>query len=71
MSPIVTPAEREALEAMGRYGTVDVAAAHLGKSRHTVREQLERARERLGVSTTIEAVWRVYVDKRDIEPEYR
>jgi DNA-binding transcriptional LysR family regulator len=58
----VTSAERRALEAVLRYGTAKGAAAALGKSPRTVEQQLRSARERLGVTTTIEAVGRVLVD---------
>lgn len=58
----VTPAERRALEAVLRHGTVKGAAAALGKSQHTIERQLESARERLDVTTTIEAVRRVFID---------
>lgn len=61
----VTPAERRALEAVLRHGTVKGAAASLGKSPHTVVRQLASVRERLDVTTTIEAARIVFVD-RDI-----
>jgi DNA-binding CsgD family transcriptional regulator len=52
----VTPAERAALEAIGRYGTTKQAAHALGKSPRTVEQQLKSARTRLGVDTTVQAV---------------
>lgn len=58
----VTPAERRALEAVLRHGTVKGAAHSLGKSQRTVSHQLASARERLNVTTTIEAVRIVFVD---------
>lgn len=51
----VTPAEKQAIEAYARHGTVKQAAEHLGKSPHTVERQLESARQRLNVTTSIEA----------------
>jgi DNA-binding NarL/FixJ family response regulator len=51
----LTPAERRALAAVARYGTVKGAAAVLGRSPRTVESQLATARQRLGVTTTIEA----------------
>lgn len=58
----VTPAEKAALEAVLRHGTVKGAAASLGKSPHTVERQLESVRGRLAVTTTIEAVRLVFVE---------
>lgn len=52
----VTRAERQALEAVLKHGTVKEAATSLGKSPHTVAQQLASVRERLDVTTTIEAV---------------
>jgi DNA-binding NarL/FixJ family response regulator len=51
----VTPAERQALDAIALHETVKGAAAALGKSPHTIERQLESARRRLGVTTTIAA----------------
>ncbi len=59
----LTPAERSALAAVGQHGTVKAAAFALGKSPRTVEQQLRTARERLGVGTTIQAV---YVNNADI-----
>ena len=59
----VTPAERCALEAVLRHGTVKGAAGALGKSPRTVEQQLARARERLDVTTTIEAVRVLFIDR--------
>lgn len=53
-SPL-TPAERRALEAVARLGTVKQAATALGKRPKTIEGQLATARSRLGVTTTIEA----------------
>lgn len=62
-SPI-TPAERRALDAVLRHGTVKSAATRLGKSPATIDHQLRNVRARLGVSTTIEAVRIVYLEDR-------
>jgi DNA-binding NarL/FixJ family response regulator len=51
----LTPAERRALEAVSRCGTVKQAAVALGKRPKTIEGQLATARSRLGVATTIEA----------------
>jgi DNA-binding CsgD family transcriptional regulator len=59
----VTPAERVALEAVLRNGTVKAAAHALGKSPRTVVNQLATARARLGVQTTIEVVRVVFIDR--------
>ena len=59
----VTPAQRSALEAVMRHGTVKEAAHALGKSPNTVRQQLADVRERLDVTTTIQAVRIVFVDR--------
>ena len=53
-SPL-TPAERRALEAVARTGTVKGAAAALGRRPKTIEHQLATARARLRVTTTIEA----------------
>lgn len=58
----VTPAERRALEAYARKGSVKDAAASLQKSTHTIERQLESARERLNVTTTVEAITIVFID---------
>lgn len=57
----VTPAERKAIDAIGKHGTVKAAAYALGKSPRTVEQQLRTARERLGVDTTVQALQRVLV----------
>ena len=54
----VTPAERVALEAVARLGSVKAAAYSLGKSPRTLDQQLASARQRLGVDSTIQAVVR-------------
>lgn len=61
----VTPAERRALEAILRHGTAKGAAHALGRSQRTVEQQLATVRERLNVTTTIEAVRIVFVDRGD------
>ena len=55
----LTPAERQALEAVAKFGTVKEAASALGKSPHTLERQLESARKRLDVTTTIAAYRKV------------
>jgi DNA-binding CsgD family transcriptional regulator len=67
----VTSAERRALAAVWEHGTAKQAAAALGKSARTVEQQLRSAREKLDVTTTIEAI-RVsgtYVDNADRNAE--
>jgi DNA-binding CsgD family transcriptional regulator len=59
---VITAAERRALEAVMRHGTVKEAAFALGKSPRTVEQQLAAVRTRLNVTRTIEAVRRVFVD---------
>ncbi len=59
----VTKAEKAALDAVASYGTVKQAAVALGKSPHTIERQLESARQRLGVSTTIEAYRKADIGK--------
>jgi DNA-binding NarL/FixJ family response regulator len=51
----VTPAEKRALDAMARYGSVKAAAFALGKSPHTVTRQLDSARRRLGAESSMQA----------------
>lgn len=58
----MTEAERRALLAVLDHGTVKRAASALGKSHYTVERQLESARARLNVTTTIEAVRLVLID---------
>lgn len=58
----LTPAERRALDAVGRHGTVKAAANALGRSPRTVDQQLRSARERLGVTTTVGAVYVYFAD---------
>lgn len=50
----LTPAERLALEALRKHGTVKQAAAALGKSPKTIEHQLACARVRQGVTTTVQ-----------------
>ena len=58
----VTPAERRALEAVLAYGTVKGAAYATGKSPWTLARQLASVRDRLNVTTTVEAVRVVFID---------
>jgi DNA-binding CsgD family transcriptional regulator len=58
MRPL-TDAELAALEAIGRHGTAKQAAFALGKSRRTLEQQLASARHRLGVGSTVEAIYRL------------
>ena len=51
----ITPAERRALDAVARHGTVKAAAFALGKRPKTIEHQLATARRRLGVDTTLQA----------------
>jgi DNA-binding NarL/FixJ family response regulator len=55
----LTSAERRALEAYGRCGTIKAAAHSLGKSPRTIEHQLKSARDRLGVGSNVQAVVRV------------
>lgn len=59
----VTRAERQALEAVMRHGTAKGAAFALGKSPRTVEKQLESARQRLDVHSTVEVVRLVFVEQ--------
>lgn len=58
----LTRAERQALQAVLEHGTAKGAASALGKSKRTVEHQLESARQRLNVQTTIEVVRIAFVD---------
>ena len=53
----LTLAERAAIDAIGRHGTVKAAAYALGKSPRTVEQQLRTARERQGVDTTAQLIY--------------
>ena len=66
MTP-VTPAEKAALEAVLRHGTAKGAASALGKSPRTVEDQLASVRARLDVTTTIEAVRVVFLDRVSVD----
>lgn len=55
----ITPAERAALEAVARAGSVKGAAFALGKSPRTVEQQLAKARERLGAVSSLQAYGRL------------
>jgi DNA-binding CsgD family transcriptional regulator len=59
----ITPAERRALDAYSRHGTYKGAAHELGKSPRTVEEQLAKVRERLDVTTTMQAVRKILIDR--------
>lgn len=62
----VTAAERAALEAYARHGSVKAAAHALGKSPRTVRQQITAARDRLGADSPVQAAFRVLIpDIRD------
>lgn len=52
----LTPAERRALEAYGRHGSIKGAAYALGRSPRTVDQQLKSARSKLGVAANVQAV---------------
>ena len=58
----VTKAERAALDAYSRHGSVKGAAYALGKSPRTVKQQLQEARNRLGVESTVQAVRAVLLE---------
>jgi DNA-binding CsgD family transcriptional regulator len=57
--PDLTPAERRALEAVGQYGSVKIAAYMLGRSPRTIEAQLANARSKLGADSTLQAVLRL------------
>jgi DNA-binding NarL/FixJ family response regulator len=59
----VTLAERSVLEAVAELGAVKRAAFALGRSPRTVEVQLASAHARLGVTTTIECVYRMFVER--------
>lgn len=59
----LTPAERAAIEAYGRHGSIKAAAHALGKSPRTVEQQLHSARDRLGVAANVQAVVAVLVER--------
>ena len=61
----ITRAERQALDAVLKHGTVKEAASFLGKSPRTVVNQLATARQRADVTTTIELVRVVYIEGGD------
>lgn len=65
----LTPAERSALEAVWEHNTAKEAAAAMGKSVRTIEQQLQSARTKLDVTTTMAAVREsgAYVDKTDID----
>lgn len=58
-----TPAERRALWAVLRFGTVKSAAFALGRSPRTVEAQLATVRARLDVTTTVEAIRVMFIDE--------
>lgn len=51
----LTPAERAALDAVARYGSVKAAAFHLRKSPYTIDAQIRSAKTKLGAVSTIQA----------------
>lgn len=51
----LTPAERKAIEAVQRTGSVKGAAFALGKSYWTIVAQTASARRRLGANSTLQA----------------
>lgn len=51
----LTPAERQALEAIARHGSVKAAAYALGKSPYTLTVQLASARRKLGAESSLQA----------------
>lgn len=51
------PAERNALVAYAESGTITDAATSLGKSRLTIRNNVDRAREKLGAANRVQAIW--------------
>lgn len=55
----ITAGQRECIEAVGKHGSLDAAAQAMGLSRHTMNNQLTRARLRVGVHTTRELVERL------------
>lgn len=62
----VTPAERAALEAVARYGSVKAAAFALGKSPYTLTVQLASARRKLGAASSLQAYARAGIaEKRE------
>ena len=52
---MLTPAERAALDAVARYGSVKAAAHALGKSEGTLTQQLASARRKLNADSTLQA----------------
>ncbi|MCX6359821.1 MAG: LysR family transcriptional regulator [Armatimonadetes bacterium] len=64
-----TPAERRALEAVVRCGSVRGAAEGLSLSPHTVDETLDRLRRRTGLHTTPQlAAWAAQQGWLRVEP---
>lgn len=51
----LTPAERAALEAVARFGSVKAAAFAMGKSPYTLTVQLASARRKLGAASSWQA----------------
>ena len=54
----LTPAEARTIEAMARHGDVPAAAAALGLRGSTLRTQLDMARQKAGVATTLQLMVR-------------
>lgn len=59
---MLTPAERQALDAVARYGSIKAAAYALRKSPYTLDAQIRSARTKLGAVSTIQA----YAMSRDV-----
>lgn len=55
-----TPAELAAVEAYIAAGSTKAAAHDLGRSEHTVKNQLRTFRQRFGAATTAQAIARLY-----------
>ncbi len=51
------PAEHEALLAYATSGTISDAASSLGRSRLTIRNQVDRARDKLGAANRVQVIW--------------
>lgn len=58
----LTPAEKQALDALARHGSVKAAAWALGKSPSTLTVQLASARRKLGAESSLQA----YARARDL-----
>lgn len=65
----LTVREIEVLRAIGRHGPYRAAAKALGISEHTVKNLLDSMREKLGVMTTAQAIYRVFVEPQEPKPK--